>query len=222
MNAYKKYANAVERRLRLDHPTKMRVMNDLASDLQSRVDAGATPAEIEAELGSPAELAESLNAAFPDHLRPASPWRWVFGAGTGVLALWLILSGLPARRESTGIIGGADGPTAIIVAGDGPDFSLLGLLCAFGAAFLLLGWCRGGRPRRYLAAIALSVASLALAACSLPAAWDAQQAILAAGGTAAAALCGVWLPALLRSGIWLAVPVLVSAIRRLRAGGGKP
>ena len=152
MNVIKQYVNAVERRLRLDRQTKLRVMNDLASDLQSRLDAGETLAEIEADLGSPAELAANLNAAFPEHQRPASPWRWLFAAAAALLALWMALASMPA--QTSGIIGGADGPTAIVVTASGPDFSLFGLFCALAAAFLYLGWCRCGRPRRYGAAIA--------------------------------------------------------------------
>lgn len=167
MNAIKQYVNAVERRLRLDRQTKLRVMNDLASDLQSRLDAGETLAEIEADLGSPAELAANLNAAFPEHQRPASPWRWLFAAAAALLALWMALASMPA--QTSGIIGGADGPTAIVVTASGPDFSLFGLFCALAAAFLYLGWCRCGRPRRYGAAIALSAVCLVLAALGLPA-----------------------------------------------------
>lgn len=217
MNAIKQYVNAVERRLRLDRQTKLRVMNDLASDLQSRLDAGETLAEIEADLGSPAELAANLNAAFPEHQRPASPWRWLFAAAAALLALWMALASMPA--QTSGIIGGADGPTAIVVTASGPDFSLFGLFCALAAAFLFLGWCRCGRPRRYGAAIALSAVCLALAALRLPALFAAQHAFSEGGGTAAAALSSIWLPALLRSGVWLALPVLVFALRRMRAAG---
>ena len=217
MNAIKQYVNAVERRLRLDRQTKLRVMNDLASDLQSRLDAGETLAEIEADLGSPAELAANLNAAFPEHQRPASPWRWLFAAAAALLALWMALASMPA--QTSGIIGGADGPTAIVVTASGPDFSLFGLFCALAAAFLYLGWWRCGRPRRYGAAIALSAVCLVLAALGLPALFAAQHAFSESGGTAAAALSSIWLPALLRSGVWLALPVLVFALRRMRAAG---
>ena len=202
MNAIKQYVNAVERRLRLDRQTKLRVMNDLASDLQSRLDAGETLAEIEADLGSPAELAANLNAAFPEHHRPASPWRWLFAAAAALLALWMALASMPA--QTSGIIGGADGPTAIVVTASGPDFSLFGLFCALAAAFLFLGW---------------SAVCLALAALGLPALFAAQRAFSESGGTAAAALSSIWLPALLRSGVWLALPVLVFALRRMRAAG---
>ena len=40
MNEMKRYVNTVERCLRLDPATRLRVMNDLASDLQSRLEAG--------------------------------------------------------------------------------------------------------------------------------------------------------------------------------------
>lgn len=217
MNACKQYAYAVERRLRLDRPTRRRVMNDLASDLQSRLDAGATMAEIEAELGSPEVLAESLNAAFPAHRRTASPWRWVFAAGAALLVLRELLWQLPDRQASVGVIGGADGPTAVYVAGGLPDVTVLCLLFALTAGFVFLGWCRGGSPRRYWAAVALSVPACLLAVVLLAGAVQMQAALAGTGATLAAVLRSVWLPAVLRSGLWLSVPVLVLAVRRLRA-----
>ena len=217
MNAIKQYVNAVERRLRLDRQTKLRVMNDLASDLQSRLDAGETPAEIEADLGSPAELAANLNAAFPEHQRPASPWRWLFAAAAALLALWMALASMPA--QTSGIIGGADGPTAIVVTASGPDFSLFGLFCALAAAFLYLGWCRCGRPRRYGAAIALSAVCLVLAALGLPALFAAQHAFSESGGTAGAALRRIRLAAPVPRRGWLGLPGVGLGLRRMRAAG---
>ena len=217
MNAIKQYVNAVERRLRLDRQTKLRVMNDLASDLQSRLDAGETLAEIEADLGSPAELAANLNAAFPEHQRPASPWRWLFAAAAALLALWMALASMPA--QTSGIIGGADGPTAIVVTASGPDFSLFGLFCALAAAFLYLGWCRCGRPRRYGAAIALSAVCLVLAALGLPALFAAQHAFSESGGTAADALSRMWVPGRVGRGVWVAPAGLGFAASGVGAAG---
>ena len=117
-----------------------------------------------------------------------------------------------AQRQaaaSVGIIGGADGPTAIFVSGPVafPGWWPLGLVWAvlLVAAFSLLGWCRHGRPRR----------------CWLPAALCA--AVLAAEGTLAA-LGQQLVPALvlspltalaglLLSGAWLAAVLLVLAVR---------
>ena len=42
MNAMKRYVNDIERNLRMDRPTRVRIMRDLGSDIQSRREAGAT------------------------------------------------------------------------------------------------------------------------------------------------------------------------------------
>ena len=65
MNEVKRYVNTVERHLHLDRSTRLRVMNDLASDLQSRLDAGETLADIQADLGDARTLAETLNFSGP-------------------------------------------------------------------------------------------------------------------------------------------------------------
>ena len=75
MNEMKRYVNTVERCLRLDPATRLRVMNDLASDLQSRLEAGETMEQIRAELGGPEQLAAALEAEFAAHRDPAPRWR---------------------------------------------------------------------------------------------------------------------------------------------------
>ena len=87
MNEIKRYVNTVERHLHLDRATRLRVMNDLAGDLQSRLEAGESLAEIQAELGDARTLADTLNREFADHRDSASPWRWAFLA----LAVFLVL-----------------------------------------------------------------------------------------------------------------------------------
>lgn len=164
MNEVKRYMNAIERRLRMDGKTRQRIMRDLASDFHNRRDAGQTDAEIMAELGSPDQVAAEFNAAFGGGAWTPSPWRWLFLAGailTGVvllLTLWL----LPLFNAvgDMGIIGGADGPTAIIVTSRSgsadPDTVIMTggtLILTLLAGFLLLGWCRGGGKRAWLPVI---------------------------------------------------------------------
>ena len=120
MNEMKRYVNTVERCLRLDPATRLRVMNDLASDLQSRLEAGETMEQIRAELGGPEQLAAALEAEFAAHRDPAPRWRWWLLAGAAAV-LAAAAFGSCAQRQaaaSVGIIGGADGPTAILVRED--------------------------------------------------------------------------------------------------------
>ncbi len=211
MNEIKRYVTAVEWHLRLDRATRLRVMNDLASDLQSRLDAGETPAAIRADLGEPKQLAATLNAEFAAHRDPAPRWRWWLLAGAAA-ALAAAGFGSCAQRQaaaSVGIIGGADGPTAIWVTGPAgfSGWLPLGLIWAalLLAAFLLLGWCRRGRPRRYWLPAALCAAVLAA---------EAALALLGRALWPAFVLSPLGaLAELLLSGCWLAVLLLALALR---------
>lgn len=145
----KRYMNAIERRLNTDRKTRTRIMMELASDFQSRRENGQSDEAIMKELGSPGEVAAEFNAAFG--ARPApSRRRWAFVALAAVVvliaALQPLLTQFLARiwwsPETVGVIGGADGPTAIYVtdnASQSPAWALPWLLgCA--AGFLLPVW----------------------------------------------------------------------------------
>ena len=121
----KRYMNAVERKLRLPADVRRRVMADLASAVQSRREVGRSDEEIYAELGTAAEVAAELNGQMEEFLWRRSPWRWAFLAlaALGVLLLLrlgsMVLLTLSAA-EAVSVIGGADGPTQIFVAGASP------------------------------------------------------------------------------------------------------
>lgn len=144
----KRYMNAIERRLNTDRKTRTRIMMELASDFQSRRENGQSDEAIMKELGSPGEVAAEFNAAFGAKPAP-SRRRWAFVVLAVLVAAAVLGPELgtlfAARRaESIGIIGGADGPTAIYVAaGPAAGFSPLVFLpwllgCA--AGFLLPTW----------------------------------------------------------------------------------
>ena len=120
----KKYTNAIERKLNMPKDVKTRVMTDFISSIQGRRESGQTDEEIFAELGSPKKVAADLNEQMKDYTYVKSPWRWVclaiiigcmmsfaFGGTIGMLVHLLNAS----VSNSIGIIGGADGPTAIFV-----------------------------------------------------------------------------------------------------------
>lgn len=176
--------NAIERRLRMDRKTRLRVMTELASDFQSRRESGQSEEAIMKELGTPEEVAAEFNAALGDARRPASRWRWAFvvlAAGIALLVLGSVAADTLAARQaaSTGIIGGADGPTAIYVSsgpakGFTPQVFLPWLLgCA--AGFWLPTWknphaCKGYAPSLLLSGLG-SVPVLLLALIFAAAAW---------------------------------------------------
>ena len=129
-NTMKKYLASIARRLNMPKDVKERVMNDFVSSIQGRREAGQTDEEIFAELGSPKKVAAELNEQMKDYTYIKSPWRWVclviiigcilsliFGGTLGVL-MHLFNASL---ADSVGIIGGADGPTAIFITAS-PDY----------------------------------------------------------------------------------------------------
>ena len=127
----KKYTTAIERRLNLPREMKARVMSDFISSVQARREAGQSDAEIYAELGNPKKAAAELNEQMKEFTYRKSPWRYLFAAcaayGTAELLGGLIarlmylflrdplLSTSMGEAASAGIIGGADGPTAVFV-----------------------------------------------------------------------------------------------------------
>ncbi len=125
----KKYTNAVEQRLNLPRDIRNRVMSDFISSIAARREAGQSDEEIYADLGSPKEAAADLNEQMKEFAYRKSPWRYLFAAAAaygaaellGALAVWIayLFAGDPFRvlgtDASIGIIGGADGPTAIFI-----------------------------------------------------------------------------------------------------------
>lgn len=129
----KKYCNRVERRLNLPRDVKARVMMDFQSSIHARREDGMTDEDIMAELGTPKKAAADLNEQMKEYAYRKSPWRFAFLVLAFLSGGWLILYRLmlilgmlldtltvtlaPNESASIGIIGGADGPTSIFVAG---------------------------------------------------------------------------------------------------------
>lgn len=125
----KKYVNAVERRLNLAGNIRSRVMSDFSSSIQARRESGMTDDAIYAELGTPKQAAANLNEQMKEYTYRKSPWRFLFAAlavygvaellgSLAAYVLYLFLSD-PVfhvnEASSIGVIGGADGPTAIFI-----------------------------------------------------------------------------------------------------------
>ena len=112
-------------------------MSDFVSSITARRESGMTDAEIYQELGTPKQAAAVLNEQMKEYTYRKSPWRYLFLAaaicGTMELlsSIWgnLVYLWYRFRAEnqvmgigmtrlesaSIGIIGGADGPTAIFL-----------------------------------------------------------------------------------------------------------
>lgn len=122
----KRYVNAIERHLRLPFREKVRVMEDISSAITARHEAGESYEQIMADMGKPRQVAAQFNREMG--ARP-SRVRWVLlvlaVAVLPLTAILLIELGMvfwfqhwiaSSSAASIGIIGGADGPTAIFVA----------------------------------------------------------------------------------------------------------
>lgn len=149
----KKYCNAVERRLNLPRDVKTRVMNDFISSINARREEGETDEQIYTELGAPKEAAAILNEQMKDYAYRKSKWRWAALAAavlSGGMLLWTklvnwLLTTLftlsTGESESLGIIGGADGPTAIFITTK-PGFDWEMMFFLIGMVVALAAWWR--------------------------------------------------------------------------------
>ena len=151
-----KYLRSVERRLNLPKDIKARVMSDFASSIHARQEKGMTDEEILAELGDAKTVAADLNEQMKEFVYRKSPWRFLFGALAayggasllksifGQILYWLMQIEIQREAASIGVIGGADGPTAIFVTssvGAGYVWSVLLLIVGIWG-FLRLRKCK--------------------------------------------------------------------------------
>ena len=120
------------------------VMDDLRSSINERREAGQTDAEIFAALGPAKQAAAELTAQLPGYAFRKSPLRFVC-LGAAVLALLAgLLKTVTNLRgfASVGVIGGADGPTEIFIAGpqifDWADVIAAGIVLVLGLIGYLL------------------------------------------------------------------------------------
>ena len=152
----KRYMTAIERRLSLPREVKTRVMSDLQSSVAARREAGQTDEEIYTDLGAPETVAAELSEQMKEYAYTKSKWRWAALAGAIVAGVMLLFEGITGllvwllnasvnESNSLGIIGGADGPTAIFVttAPGGYDWLLWALVLVMcGIGWWKLNHCR--------------------------------------------------------------------------------
>lgn len=158
----KKYTAAIARRLNLPKDVKQRVMTDFNTTIAAMQEAGKTDEEICAELGSPKKVAAELNEQMREFAYRKSPWRFAFLVAAILSGLWLaayrlalwlfqLFTGVsvmlsPSEAAGLGVIGGADGPTAIFVTTssgfDWDTFLVVGILVIGIAAYLRLCRCK--------------------------------------------------------------------------------
>lgn len=153
----KRYMTAIERRLNLPREVKARVMNDLQSSVAARREAGQSDEQIYAEMGTPEAVAAELNEQMKEYAYTKSRWRWAALAAAAIAGVMLLFEGVTGllvwllnasvnEANSVGIIGGADGPTAIFVATSPgiSDWLIWVLVLTMG----LLGWWKLGHCKQ--------------------------------------------------------------------------
>lgn len=154
--AVKRYLRAVSRRLCLPRKIRTQVIQDLVTGICARQEAGESWEDILRDMGAPKTFAGNLNEEMKEFRCRKSPWRFLFLAlavvGIGGLIYIFTIQSLACflltqavnQPPALGVIGGADGPTAIFVTGSTPVHFLSNVLAflAFAIAgtvgFLLL------------------------------------------------------------------------------------
>lgn len=145
-----KYIKEVEKLIPLPGRAKKEVLRDLEEAFASAAEHGETEEQVIQRLGSPKEFAENLNEQInfelftQEHKKRKQMLIIVctFIFSMLMFGLYAALKAAALTREigGIGIIGGADGPTAIFVADPGMDFSMVAVIlgiAAFAASIIL-------------------------------------------------------------------------------------
>lgn len=148
----KKYMTAIENQLQVPPKIAARISSDLGTDFHARMETGKTADQVMEEMGTPREAALRINQEFLEenqtHTGRKAGILCCLGALLGLLAaLWLVIPLTRAIETNAWVIsaiGGADGPTAIFIAGKvntvlDAILQTLSLLSAAGALVLLSG-----------------------------------------------------------------------------------
>ena len=123
MPPIKRYMTRIEWRLRLPFSIKSKVMMDLTTGVCARHEAGESYEDIIADMGTPKQVADSINQEMSDYTWRKSRWRWLFFVLMLCGAFGMLFVSNPLYfmnttfNASMAVIGGADGPTAIFVTG---------------------------------------------------------------------------------------------------------
>lgn len=150
----KQYMTAIENQLQVPPKMTARISSDLGTDFHARMETGKTAEQVMEEMGTPRESALRINQEFlKENQTHTGTGRKAgilccLGALLGLLAaIWLVIPLTRAIETNAWVIsaiGGADGPTAIFIAGKVNTvldviLQTLSLLAAVGVLVLLSG-----------------------------------------------------------------------------------
>lgn len=133
-----KYIREVEKLLPLPSRAKKEVLRDLNEIFESAAEHGESEKQVIQRLGSPEEFIRNLNEQIDlenfskEHKRKKSLLiiLCIFMVSVACFGIYAVLKAMEITEiaKTIGIIGGADGPTAIFVTSSGPDFQLIAIL----------------------------------------------------------------------------------------------
>ena len=136
-----KYLKSIERKLNFPKNIRKKVMSDLLTGVTARRENGEDWETILSGMGDAKAVADGLNREMADYGYRKSKWRFAFLVPVAVGVVQLLFTGIAlsfvsAEAPSIGVIGGADGPTAIFVTTSSDLWSLLSPLVWIAAGIL--------------------------------------------------------------------------------------
>lgn len=135
-----KYIKQVKKRLAVPSSKRKTVLQDLEKTFASAAENGETEQQVIARLGTPEQFAAGIEEQFGIDRKKRLKTRTIIWTTICLVVAVIVFSVyLTIQQEmigAIGIIGGADGPTAIIVSGSGIDVPLVMLMIAATAVVL--------------------------------------------------------------------------------------
>ena len=129
-----KYIKQVKKQLAVPASKRKTVLQDLEKTFASAAEHGETEQQVIARLGTPEQFAAGIEEQLGIDRKKRLKTRTIIWTTICLVVAVIVFSVyLTIQQEmigAIGIIGGADGPTAILVSGPGIDISLLVLIVA--------------------------------------------------------------------------------------------
>ena len=135
-----KYIKQVKKRLAVPSSKRKTVLQDLEKTFASAAEHGETEQQVIARLGTPEQFAAGIEEKLGIDRKKRLKTRTIIWTTiclvVAVIGFSVYLTIQQEMIGAIGIIGGADGPTAIIVSGSGIDVPLVMLMIAAAAVVL--------------------------------------------------------------------------------------
>lgn len=170
-----RYLRKIGKKLEVSEPMKKRILSDLENDIRAGMEHGESLEAICGRMGTPKEIAGRFSREMGEggnRRTGSSAWRIGAALSGAALVFWLLWSFMAPGAAGTwgtgdlavAVIGGADGPTSIYLAGRiAEPWDTMFLLAAVMLGCISFSMTTG-RRRHIRAAIVAAVLALAAAA----------------------------------------------------------